>query len=66
MYDPYFAVTQRKTLPQAEVCVAGKCDRLSAGGTAELEFESAGVHKLVIKLSSGSETQRQNLFVEVK
>lgn len=66
VYDPYFAVTQRKTLPQAEVCVAGKCDRLSAGGTAELEFESAGVHKLVVKLSSGSETQRQNLFVEVK
>lgn len=66
VYDPYFTVTQKKTLPQIDVCVSDKCSRLPVGGTTELEFESAGVQKVVVKLTSGGETQRQNLYVEVK
>ena len=66
VYDPYFAVTRRSSLPQAEVCVAGKCSALSVNGTLELEFESAGVQKVSVRLGSGGETQRQNLYVEVK
>lgn len=66
VYDPYFAVTQNKTLPQIDVCVSDKCSRLPVGGKTALEFESAGVQKIVVKLTSGGETQRQNLYVEVK
>ena len=66
VYDPYFAVTQKKTLPQTEICVSGKCSSLSVNKSVELEFESAGVQKIVVKLTSGGESQRHNLFVEVK
>ena len=66
VYDPYFAVTQRNSLPQVEICTAGKCAALSVKGSLELEFESAGVQKISVKLTAGGETQRQNLYVEVK
>ena len=66
VYDSYFAVTQKKTLPQTEICVSGKCSSLSVNKSVELEFESAGVQKIVVKLTSGGESQRHNLFVEVK
>ena len=66
VYDPYFVVTQKKTLPQVEICVSSKCSSLSVNNFVELEFESAGVQMVSVKLSSGGETQRQNLYVEVK
>jgi hypothetical protein len=66
VYDPYFAVTQRKTLPQVEICVSGKCSSLSVNKSIELELESAGVQKIVVKLTSGGISQRHNLYVEVK
>ena len=66
VYDPYFAVTQRKMLPQVEICVSGKCSSLSVNKSIELELESAGVQKIVVKLTSGGISQRHNLYVEVK
>lgn len=66
VYDPYFVVTQRKTLPQVEICVSGKCSSLSVNKSIELELESAGVQKIAVKLTSGGISQRHNLYVEVK
>ena len=66
VYDPYFTVMQNRNLPSVEVCAANKCEKLAAGGTAEFEFESAGVQKMTVTLGSGGITQKQNLFVEVK
>lgn len=66
VYDPYFVVTQKKTLPQTEICVSGKCSSLSVNKSVELEFESAGVQKVVVKLTSGGNSQRHNLYVEVE
>lgn len=66
VYDPYFAVTQKSSLPSAEICVGGVCKNMSAGGSVELEFESAGVQTLDVKLRAGAYAQTQKLYVEVK
>lgn len=66
VYDPYFTVMQKRNLPSVEVCVAGKCEKMVSGDMADFEFESAGVQKISVMLSSEGKTQRQNLFVEVK
>lgn len=66
VYDPYFTVMQKRNLPSVEVCVSGKCEKMAPGGMADFEFESAGVQKISVTLSSEGKTQRQNLFVEVK
>lgn len=66
VYDPYFTVMQKRNLPSVEVCVSGKCEKMVSGGMADFEFESAGVQKISVTLSSEGKTQRQNLFVEVK
>lgn len=66
VYDPYFTVSQRSSLPAAEICIAGKCQNLNAGGMVDLEFESAGVQEIAVTLRAGGMAQKQNLYVEVK
>lgn len=66
VYDPYFTVTTRKTLPHVEICVAGKCQSLDPKSEIMVEFDSAGVHELQVKITSGNLNVQQHLFVEVK
>lgn len=66
VYDPYFAVSQRQKLPSVDVCVAGKCEKMVSGSMAEFVFESAGVQKMTVTLSSEGKSQQQNIFVEVR
>jgi hypothetical protein len=65
-YDPYFVSTNRKTLPKVEIYSAGKWNALNAESSLELEFESAGVQKIQVRLSEGGLTVNQNIFVEVR
>lgn len=65
-YDPYFVSTNRTTLPNIEIYSAGKWHSLSANSSLELEFESAGVQKIQVRLSEGGLTVNQNIFVEVR
>ena len=66
VYDPYFTVTTRKTLPHVEICVAGKCQSLEPKSEIMVEFDSAGVQELQVKITSGNLNVQQHLFVEVK
>lgn len=66
VYDPYFTVMQSRNLPSVEVCMAGHCEKMVPGGMADFEFDTAGIQKISVTLSSEGKTQRQNLFVEVK
>lgn len=65
-YDPYFVCTNRNILPTMEIQVSGKWLRLAPGGELQLEFESAGIHQVLVRLNEGGVTVNQNLFVEVK
>ncbi len=65
-YDPYFVSTNRKTLPKVEIYSAGKWKALNAESSLELDFESAGVQKIQVRLSEGGLTVNQNIFVEVR
>lgn len=66
VYDPYFVTTTRSSLPQVEACVNGKCQNLNRGSEILLNFESAGLQTIVLKIQSGNLTTQQKLFVEVK
>lgn len=66
VYDPYFVATTENTLPKIEVCLYGKCQALAPKSSVDLEFNSAGVQKLVIKLDYGTTHIQQTLSLEVK
>lgn len=66
IYDPNFTVTTRHTLPVLEICAENKCQTLHEKEIANVEFESAGLKKIVVKLSSQNKSVQQNLFVEVQ
>lgn len=66
VYDPYFVATTENTLPKIEVCLYGKCQALAPKSSVDLEFNSAGVQKLVIKLDYGTTHIQQTLSMEVK
>ena len=66
LLDPYFIVTKQRELPSVSICLSGQCSSLKLKESLELEFPSAGVQKLVVKLKNGSRNVEQNLFVEVK
>lgn len=66
VYDPFFVVTSQKTIPQMELCYNGSCKSVIAGSEAELEFSMAGIHKITVKLHSGSFSTQQTLSLEVK
>lgn len=66
LLDPYFIVTKQRELPSVSICLSGQCSSLKLKESLELEFPSAGVQKIVVKLKNGSRNVEQNLFVEVK
>lgn len=65
-YDPYFVSTNRKSLPTLQVYAKGVWNDVSPKSHLDLEFESAGVQKIQVKLSEGGVEVNQNLFVEVE
>jgi hypothetical protein len=66
LLDPYFVVTKQRELPSVSICLSGQCSSLKSKESLELEFPSAGLQKIVVKLKSGGRNVEQNLFVEVK
>jgi hypothetical protein len=64
--DPYFIVTKQRTLPSISVCVSGLCKSIQLKERLELEFPSAGLQTIVVKMKSGDRNVEQKLFVEVK
>ncbi len=65
-YDPYFVSTNRKTPPKVEIWSDNQWKVLEPKSEMELEFESAGLQKIRLKLTEGGLTVNQNIFVEVK
>ena len=65
-YDPYFVATTRGSLPHVEICVDGKCQEVGAGTLADIEFSSAGVQNITVRLRSGNTTTQQVLSLEVR
>lgn len=65
-YDPYFVSTNRKSLPQLEIYANQMWNALLPGESLLVEFESAGLQKVQVRLAEGGLTVKQNLFVEVK
>ena len=65
-YDPYFVCTNRSTLPKVEINAKNKWLTLEPKSEMLLEFESAGVQSVKVRLSEGGVTINQTLFVEVK
>ena len=65
-YDPFFVTTTRETLPSVELCVGGDCKVLAPKTETTLEFKSAGLQEITVKLRSGGESVQQKLKLEVK
>ena len=65
-YDPYFICTNRSVLPKVEIYAKNKWQTLEPKSEMLLEFESAGVQSVKVRLSEGGKTVNQTLFVEVK
>lgn len=65
-YDPFFAATTRNTLPSVEICTAGKCQALEPRSEITLEFASAGLQSITVKMHSGNLSVNQTLKLEVK
>ncbi|MBR2468939.1 MAG: hypothetical protein IKB43_02115 [Fibrobacter sp.] len=65
-YDPYFAIAPSGKLPMLEICAENKCLELKPGSDGILEFGSAGLQKILVKIHSDNQTFEQKLFVEVK
>ena len=65
-YDPYFVSTNRNALPKVEIYANKKWQTLEPKSELLLEFESAGVQPVNVRLSEGGVNINQTLFVEVK
>lgn len=65
-YDPFFAATTRNTLPSVEICAAGKCNAVQPGSETEIEFATAGLQEITVKMRSGNLNVNQTLKLEVK
>ena len=66
VYDPYFTIAPDGQLPTIELCTEKKCLELIPKTEEVLEFESAGLQKILVKIHSGNQTLEQKLFLEVK
>lgn len=66
VYDPYFTVAPGGKLPRLEFCTAGKCLELNPKSEGILEFDSAGIQKILVQIHLENQTLKQNLFVEVR
>lgn len=65
-YDPYFVSTNRNSLPRVDIYANKKWQTLEPKSEMLLEFESAGVQSVNIRLSEGGVNINQTLYVEVK
>lgn len=65
-YDPYFVSTNRNSLPRVEIYANKKWQTLEPKSEMLLEFESAGVQSVNVRLSEGGVNINQTLYVEVK
>lgn len=65
-YDPYFVTTNRASVPALEIYSGGKWNPVPEKSEFIVNFESAGLQKLKVRLSEGGLTVNQTLFVEVK
>ena len=65
-YDPYFVSTNRDVLPRVEIFANKKWQTLEPKSELLVEFESAGVQPINIRLSEGGVNINQTLYVEVK
>ena len=65
-YDPYFTISPSGILPTLELCTSKKCLELTPKSEGVLEFESAGLQKILVKIHSDNKTFEQKLFVEVQ
>jgi hypothetical protein len=66
VYDPYFTVAPVGKLPRLEFCTAGRCLELNPKSEGILEFDSAGIQKILVKIHLENQTLEQKLFVEVR
>ena len=66
VYDPYFTITPSGQLPVVELCSGSKCFELKPKSEGSLEFESAGIQEITVKIHSDNQIYEQKLFVEVK
>ena len=66
VYDPYFTVAPDGKLPRIEFCTAVGCLELTPKSEGILEFESAGLQKILVKIHLEKQTLEQKLFVEVR
>ena len=65
-YDPYFVSTNRQHLPKVEVYTHGKWNVLEVDSSMEIDFESAGVQRIPVRLTEGGLVVTQYLYVEVR
>ena len=65
-YDPYFISTNRDVLPRVEIFANKKWQTLEPKSELLVDFESAGVQPINIRLSEGGVIINQTLYVEVK
>lgn len=65
-YDPYFVVTTRDALPDVEICTSKGCHVLKPKTEQVVEFESAGLQTITVKMKSGTTSIQQTLYMEVK
>ena len=65
-YDPFFVTTDKHDLPSIEICTGSTCKQVEPGKATDIEFTSAGIQKLVVKLAYGATKVQQTLSLEVR
>jgi hypothetical protein len=65
-YDPYFVTTNRRNLPKIEIWVNNQWKDFPPQSEMLVEFESAGIQHIKVRLTEGGLTVNQNIAVEVK
>lgn len=65
-YDPFFVTTDKRDLPSIEICTGSTCKQVEPGKATDIEFTSAGIQKLVVKLAYGATKVQQTLSLEVR
>ena len=65
-YDPFFVTTDKRDLPSIEICTGSTCKQVEPGKATDIEFTSAGIQKLVVKLAYGATKVQQTRSLEVR
>lgn len=66
VYDPSFVISTSGKMPETEICTSAKCEVLAPMNQVNLEFPSAGVQQIRIKLNDGVTVSQQKFSLEVK